>query len=234
MAQRPEGVRAEDIKLEELPLYGAALARERSERSAAFVGGPEFLMGVPVLPLSSNHISILRDLPSPFLAGGRPTADDVCAFLWIVSPSFARASAARDGLEPFAPRIAGWLFRRAHRVFFRRIKKLPFMRVSASGFESPVTDAICRYVDRAMADAPGERSVCGGISAEYYAAQVGLVASVAAAFGWSEDAILAMPLRRLNQYCRWIAMRNSDGSFHPINRSDRVRREEIEALMGDN
>jgi hypothetical protein len=224
-------VKAEDIKVEELPRYREAIAREQFERSEAFIDGPEFIMGVPVRGFSPLHSTLLRSARSPFLEGGKPDPDDVLKFLWVVSESFERACSFRDWLEPFAPRLASFLFRRIKRKYFKRLRKLPYMRVTVGPdpkFELPIVSAIRAYLDRAQADGPGESG--GVFRPEFYAPQVGVIASVASAFGWSERDIMRCPFRRLHGYAKWIAMSNNP-DCKPINPSDKVRRLEIQELL---
>ena len=190
-----------DIRDELGPEYKAALDREALTRSAAFLGVTELIGGVEVQPLTLLHLCRLECVGSPFVKGGVPMPEDVALFLWAVSKEY----------DPKA-----W-FKRWR--FCRRVSKLSYAVMVAN---------IREYLDEAFLDAPEGRG--NGFTAPYWSSYAGIVANIAAEFGWSESEIVNMPLKRVWQYDRIAAKWNSSKADIRNKHSERVRRECLDRI----
>lgn len=182
----------EDPLFQIIPGYKEAVQREALQREAAFVPVTESIQGVPVLPLTPLHYSMLDCAGSPFVTGGIPTPGDVIAFLWCVSPDYSPN---------------GWLRRWR---FARAARRLPY---------SATVNAIGDYLTEAFADAPGVKAQ--GFRPSYYSGTASMVDLLASQYGWPEDAILRTPFKRLFQYARAIRARHDDKPIF-FNPSDAV------------
>ena len=83
--------------------------------------------------------------------------------------------------------------------------------------DGPVIGKIRDYVDVTFQDAPG-----GSDGPRYVGWLASVVDTVASEYGWPEDVIINMPLRRLFQYCKRIRMR-LDPNAIMFNPSDEFR-----------
>lgn len=211
----------ENIAVQDLPGYREAIDAEQSIRAKSLIDCPELICGIEVKPLAFNHILLLREIRSPFICGGPANWEHVAAFLWIISPEFGSACRLRDMLEPFSRWFAKRLFKRLHRKFFQRIRKV---------IVPDAIKAIDGYINDAYMDCDGGMPEKMFWEPPYYSAQVSVIARMARDFGWSERAIMDMPLKRMFQYSRWLTRQNNPKAVLS-NRSDTVRREALDAMQ---
>lgn len=173
------------MKLSAIPGYAEAIAREAFLRDASFVPVNESICGIEVAPLTVAHLGILQSIGSPFVCGGMPEPQDAIRLLCIV---------AVDAGKPKS-------FKRWR--FIRRCGRLNLQRCFADIFD---------YIKGAFEDAPnsgGNRKA----SASYYSLCASIVGLIAREYGWSESAILSLPLKRLWQYRAEIIASRGDKSF---------------------
>lgn len=192
------------MNLANIPGFLEAVAAERFARDAAFLPVTETVAGQEVSPLTVRHVCILTAVGSPFICGGRlPTGADIAAFLWVVSPKYRPAAATR------------------RRWFVRGLRRLPFVETAK---------AIQEYVARAFADLPpGD----GKATVGFYSSTAAIVDLLASEYGWSEEAILALPLCRAIQYSRAIERRRClAAGVKPVqfNPSDKFKRDYLDRL----
>jgi len=179
---------------EQIPGYREAVDAEAFQRDLAFAEVPEDVAGVTVGPLNWLRFVRLAVIGSPLVCGGRVTPADMAAALWLLSPGYRADS-------------------RWHRWrFLRGIRRRKFLAVAA---------ALERYMESALADAPGGRSEFTGPRAySSVAAQIDLFASE---YGWPAAEIMRLPFKQLFQLSRCIEARHGRNTF--FNPSDRVRGE---------
>jgi hypothetical protein len=177
-----------------IPGLAEAVAKEKFLRNASFLSCHEAILGVPVLPLTIRQLVALELIGSPFVCGGRPPNElDVAAFIWLCSPRYRAESKWRR-----------WWF-------LRSIRKLDYLAT---------VKAIVEHVNEAFSDMPGSSRVRHVTS--YYSAVASLVDLLAAEYGWSEEKILALPLKRVFQYANAITRRR-DPQAIMFNPSDRIK-----------
>lgn len=157
----------------------AAEAAEAFQRNAAFLNLTEFIEGVEVLPLTLRHIVTLEATHSPFMVGGKPNANDVVNFLWLLNRKFEPNQLAKR-----------WFY-------LRRCRKLDFCKT---------VKAIANYIDDAFSDGSGKSSPK---RTQYYSTAAGAVDLISAEYGWSEDTVLDLPVKRVIQYSKAIALRTN-------------------------
>lgn len=165
------------MKLKEIPGLAEAVAQENFLRDAAFLPVCETIAGIRVLPLSFFHLNCLRVIRSPFLAGGPRNAHHIGAFLWIVSPGYSPAKK------------------------FRRWRYLRALRHHAA---TSLVTGIRDYIAEAFSDVPGGGT---GSGISYYSTAAATVDLLASQYGWSEQTILHLPVKRGWQYTKAILRR---------------------------
>ena len=201
------------------PGFAEATRRENDLRSIPFLGQPEIICGLSVLPMTLRHVLWLDLARSPFLS--RAPADvlclkpgienDITAFLWAVSPLFL----------PGKSRAATRRRRRFDRLY-STIMKQPI---------DAAVQAILDYVEEAWMDAgssdPNDRS--------YFSIAATVTASLSKNYGFAVDCWenslwrrltrrltgkvnpLDVPLKIAFQYTR-IARRWADAEYPLENR----------------
>lgn len=185
----------------QIPGYSTINARAAEVRSIAFQDVPESIGPFTVLPLTLRHYRLLWMLGSPFLPPFRePTGEELVVFLWLLSPDFApdnhrgrrrHARACRCLLDSDLP----WF--KTDRALIKWNKKLK----DAAAVRAPLVKLAREYMDEAMIDRP---PAGGQVGPEFYCDEVSIIASMAREYGWSETAILDMPLKRIFQYQKEI------------------------------
>ena len=173
--------------------FRLAIQSERESREASYTELPEVICGVQVNQMEIRHLVMLQLLDSPFICGGIPDQSDVAQFMWIVSPLFEFCEPAKRDR------------------FTHGLRRLPFANAVQS---------IHDYVSEAFADAPSGKS---GESISYAAWPSALVDLIASEYGWTETAILALPLKRCWQYWRRIALRHDPKKVLFNAKSDAVK-----------
>lgn len=220
-----------DFRVQDIPGYRDAIDAEQALRSEAFDGDLEYILGVAVYRLSLRKVILLRELKSPFLTRATiPTPEDCLCLLWLLSPEYAEANRRLSALEVVRPWRAKRRFKRIHRRFFQKHKKLANAIMEHQGRKfSPLVLMIDQYLELAHMDAPG--SVPDGKwSPPYYSPTAATIASIADSWHWSEDAILDCPLRRLFQYYRWLVAKSGESLSNP---SDVVRSKGLDKLLDE-
>ena len=203
----------------DLPGYAEALASEQLARTVAFHGlsvtvgrlpspagrglgeGPAFTHQ----PLTLRHYSALRLARSPFIPPfATPDSADVILFLWYLSLEFTPGSAAKrrflDRCRPFCePRKPFFQTRRARRRWEKNF-------MAALVLRAEIVHQCREFVAEAMQDRPARPlDDPDGIPApDYYADEASVIGSLAREYGWTEDAILNLPLARAFQYLKEI------------------------------
>jgi len=209
--------------LDIIPDYREALVAEQFRRDAAFLPVAEQIAGFALRPVRLRDYVALRLCRSPFLvATGSPAQpQDVANFLWLLSPDYVpgvnpveRQEHARRCRRIFFPRSQprwlrfGWMCRDVEAANARRFKNF-----------SAIVTAIEDFVENTMAD-----GVCAGgaTGASYYSDAAGICGLLAREYGWSEEAVLDLPLTRIWQYLNEI--KRSHGAKVSLNNpSDHVR-----------
>lgn len=187
----------------EIPGLADAVAHERLVRDAAFLPIRENIAGYEVLPMTVRHIAILSMANSPLLYGAIPSPAQLAQFLWAVSPQFSpdNVGAARRGFitrcREFTPATAP--------TFFFKLRKRSWELANAKKLKraAEIIDACHKYVFEALQDKP-PRARKVGVEPDYYSDACWFCATLAREFGWSEEAILNMPLKRVFQYINLI------------------------------
>ena len=86
-------------KQQETPLArasGRVRAISDAYRERAFLPIQDEIEGVPVRHMTARQLNALQAIRSPFIYGGMPTAEEVAAFLWFISPLYNAAGNGRD------------------------------------------------------------------------------------------------------------------------------------------
>lgn len=174
------------MKLSAIPGLAEAIATERFSRNVAYLDLDDRICGVPVRPLTLQHLVTLETIGSPFIVGGRVTFVEAAGFLWLLSPRW-RADA----------RWRRWWF-------YRSLRKIQF---------KALVDGIREFILDAQRDLPGGKT--NRVRASYYSTACALVDLLATEYGWSERAVLHLPLKRILQYRNRIFERNGEVMFNP-------------------
>lgn len=192
------------MKTSEIPGYIRAQSRaDRIEdywRDFAFLGLPEEIRFPNGQTVTVNLLTLrmyiqLSAVRCPFIVGGRVRPEHVAQILWRLSPLYDKRDAKHKTRTKFVKSIA----------------KLPFIASIR---------AINRFLDRMFTDKPPTPVASNNGSTKKldssFAAR--MIHNLAGAYGWSDDAILDMPIPRLFQYMRNIH-RNEDPKmihFNPL------------------
>jgi hypothetical protein len=127
-------------------------------------------------------------------------------------------SAFLHGCDPMPEDIAQFLWIVSPK-FSTDLKERDAFIVSTRGVNySQAVSEIRNYIDDARQDSPASSTRTGPPFASLLS---GIVDAIASEYGWSEQAILALPLKRLFQYIRRIQMRR-DGRTSFISASDKI------------
>lgn len=182
------------------------MARERFGRSAAFLDLPENLCGLPVMPLSIRHVVTLDLIESPFVCGGRIPSADDIV-------NFLWLLNPRFEKSALAKR---WFY-------LWRCRKLDY---------KTSVEAICAFVRDAFQDSIAD----GKSSVQYYSTAAGIIDILASEYGWTEAAILDLPVKRALQYVNAATQRRNPKAalFNP---SDSIKARWIrqrDAALKDN
>lgn len=149
-------------------------------RNEAFLDVPEPIAGVKVLPFTLRHWCMLKCIESPFIMDAFPMPDDVAIFFWSVSP----------GYHPKA-----W------------IRKYFFTRSLKKRNRDELIHAAYSYLKDVFIDCPTGGS--SGFSPPYWSAFANVISELASEYGWSEEHIMRMPLKRVWQYVRIVRQKQN-------------------------
>lgn len=191
-----------------------AVKKERADRDRAFIPDlNESICGVEVLPMTFGHLLKLSAVESPFVGPGIPSANAVMEFLWCLSPEYGSALRVKRAVSPWAPRLAGWLFRNAQRRFGRKLRV-------GRAFKEWV-EGIRAYVKEAFEDGP-KGSGDGGFHPSYFSGVALTIKVMCDDLNCSPSEVLAMPLKQFFQHQRRMMLRADPGAI-VFNPSDEVR-----------
>lgn len=193
--------------------YREAVYTESVVREAAFLGVKLTLCGIKVNQFNPRHYMLLDFMSSPFIKGGIPTAEQVCDFLWVVSPDFKEGDGA------------------AYIKFVE--EKCANLDFAESVF------AIREYVDHATIDFPPIQKMEGAPrKAEFMAWVAYYVDALASEYGWTVEYIMSLPFALILQQMKAIDARRAirEGkSLHMFNTlSESVRAEGLRLLEEKN
>ncbi len=185
----------------QIPGFAEAANEEQANRELAFQPMPPPISGVVVRHMNARHHILLSGCRNRFVCGGRPRPEDVAMFLWFLSPEYSTEPGMREAFVAETVRALDW--------------------------ESVVLDCY-RYLARVYQDWPAHEN--SGPQKMYMAPVVWIVDLLASEYGWTDEAILEMPLARIWQYVRRITLRKSPKApmFNP---SDRLVGELLRAQM---
>ena len=187
------------------PEVVAAREWEARARARAFLDLPYEIAGVEVSPLSLHRLGILEIGRNAFLCGGAVTPEAVTVFLWVLSPGFRIGDT--DARAAFIARLreAGTL------------DDLP-----------GCTREITEFLDEMFLDSPVAE--IGGKSAKAVTSPEAVYGELfAEACGWSVEQTMHAPLPQLYQVLRRITLRKDPEARFFNRRSDRARREWMDA-----
>lgn len=183
----------------QIPGFAEAANTEQANRELAFLPMPPPISGVAVRHMNPRHHILLAGCGNRFICGGRPLSEDVAMFLWFLSPDYSTEPGRRE-------------------VFIAE-------KVRQLDFTSVVID-IHVYLARVYQDWPQSNDAG---RKEYTAPVAALVDWLASEYGWSDEAILEMPLARIFQYTRRIILRHNPRAVM-FNASDRKVSEFLQKL----
>jgi hypothetical protein len=181
------------LNFSDIPGLAEAVNAEQVNRELAFLPMPPPICGVPVRHMNARHHIILMGCGNRCLAGGRVLPEDVAFFLWVLSPQYTTQPGFREAFIAES--------------------------VRPLDFPSVVLD-ISTYLDRVFQDWPAPPTD-GAQRKQYTAPVASIVDILATEYGWSDEAILEMPLARIFQYLRRITMRHNPRALM-FNPSERV------------
>ena len=210
--------------------YRRAVERERLIRDTAYLPVSERIGPFEVRAMTLRDYLVLRLTGSPFICGGPRDSDAIASFLWLLAPDYAPGNlqgkrrverACRGYAMPAAPRVhLPWLMRRRARAGARAAMACASM-----------LGLIEEYVQETVQDRPATSS--GEEGASYFSEAAGLIDTFAAEYGWSDEVVLGMPLKRLFQQLKIIGARRRAANGRAammFNPSDAVRGRLLEAL----
>lgn len=209
----------------DIPGYKDALEREALVRDASFLPVTERVAGHELVPMTLRHFLILRVMRSPFLFGGTPTPEQLGAFLWLLSPHYShrltliarwhRSRIMRKLRKLLLPVAPLWHTKRNSARHERRIKLALFRAYE-------LVTGLRDYVEENLQDMQPHGTPVGSVLVEHYSDGAAICATFAREYGWSEEAVLSLPMSRLLQYTKEIRLHH--GTKTPLcNPSDAVR-----------
>lgn len=190
-----EDVQDYRMRLPALVEYRAAATRRRA---TAFCDAPEYVVGIPVMPLTPRTYSMLAAVGSHFVWGGQPTEGDVRNYIWFHSRDWSHIG------------IPGWQRKKA-RALRPLVRQLVNPVRRAMGFPLEIgrygatlalaiVDIHGLIVD-AFADSPGPAGKGGEAVATLEAQMVNIFAQE---YHWSADVTRNVPIRQLFQFLRCL------------------------------
>jgi hypothetical protein len=195
-----------------------ALARakriEDALRERAFLPVPEEINGVMVKQFTLRHLTILFQIRSPFLYGGIRQDEDVCVFMWVVSPHYNT-----EWRVVSLPWYRRW-WMKLRRQPIPTLRKAYIYELVQHPRWDLFRRAIDRYLERAFMDMPPACSDGKPVSASYAA---GLIHRLLPEDKSNDEALMDKPIARLFQYLNWVTVTNNprQPQFHPL--QDRIK-----------
>lgn len=183
-------------------------------RTAAFLHTAE----TPVLenigpfkavPITLHRYEIIRLCGSPLLSGQTPEPEELALFLWFLSPGYTFSESPAKLAH----------FRKCRKLFYAPAKPLLRTPIALIFWQWRVATALAQeamllkaardYLAEAMADRPRGGGQIVYDRPHYCCDTCDVVADLAREFGWSESAILHLPLKRVFQYLNQIREHNA-------------------------
>jgi hypothetical protein len=203
-----------------VPGLGEAVARQELVRNASFLNVTENIGGFEVLPLSVFHYTTLHTVRHPLITGRTPGPMDLVGFFWILSPGYSPQGgrplkAHLKRCRKFLPPAPPWFKTR------RAMRRWNVRTLEAMARAAQLIQAARDYVTESFMD---RSAPAGGSMPSYYSEAAGICGKLAREYGWTEDYIMRIPIKRVLQYSKEIQ------SFHNpkavlFNPSDRVTME---------
>lgn len=184
-----------------------------ARRARAYVDCPDYVLGLPVRPLTPATWTLLHATGNRLVLGGTPLEGDIRNYLWFHSRLFPLATR----LPHSARQILKWLalLRLSAALRRRRDPDWYAATIATAGLE------LGAIIAEALADAPaadGRSDVSPGpclqAHFEHYCART---------YGWAPQVASAMPLRRLFQLLRAGAPPDTDDPEERAIRYDHLR-----------
>jgi hypothetical protein len=206
---------------DDIPGYREAVEKEQTVRDAAFLPVNESIGGFEVRSMTLPDFMLFRMMKSPLLTFSVPTPAQLSAFLWLLSPDYTPQGGdakkrffrrCRQFTLPAKPTIR-------NKWFMRCWMKKAQARMKV--FANVIADAR-RYVIETFQDRPASVPTVQD-ETDYYSDATSICGSIAREYGWTEAAILKIPLKRLFQYMKEIGEAN--GKKVLFNPSDQVKAE---------
>ena len=208
------------LPLDIIPGYREAVQRERFVRDTAFMPVTETVAGFELRPLSLRDWMLLRISRNALVTGDTPTPRDLSRFLWLLSPGY--------GPHAF---LAYWRFARRCRCFTppappllatgKRMMRWHGRTLAAVTAGAEVVSAVRAYLKETLQDAP--RGGSGGCHTQYWGDGCEITGALANAYGWGEDYIMDMPLKRVFQHLKRIQAHQEGERAPMFNPSDDVK-----------
>jgi hypothetical protein len=189
-----------DPLLDIVPGYKEALEHESRIREYSFLDLPEMIGPIKVKPFTPRHFALLELKRSPFLHGIIPDVDDTIFFVWVVSEDFEYNNDVK--------RIA-------------LIEKLMTADIPPEG----IAKECYEYLTESFYDSMNTNTEDDKIeSSPQYSWVASIVNMLASNYHWSEEAILNIPFKRINQYIKCLRQQNNPKGIM-FNPSDRCKSE---------
>lgn len=206
-----------------VPGLAEAMEREKITRDADFLNVSTTVEGFELVPLTLYHLCLLRIAKSPFVIGGTPSPEQLTAFLWVMSPEFeplphslARARIMKQ-CHAFIPPALPWLHTRRAMSKYKRLSEARLI------LATKLVIGCRQFIHETFEDSP-PRPATVTFRPDYYSSSTSFCAALAREFGWSENEVLHMPMRRVLQYLN-EAREHNDPKAILFNPSDRVTRD---------
>jgi hypothetical protein len=187
--------------LDKIPGYREALEKESQARELPYIFLDTELCGFRVMEMTALHFVLLVNIKSPFVTGGIIHPAHISQFLWVMSPLFSLYKERKF--------LKRWHTARTGKLIYEKAVK-----------------EIKDFVSEAFQDSPGGRGKTESSAASFCAYLVHLLASK---YGWDEDRIMRMPLKKVFQYVKIIHL-ESDPKAIVFNPSDRIKSKYLEDL----
>ncbi len=202
--------------------YIEAVIAERLSRDASMLGVHEDVAGFEVMPLTLWHLLILRIMRHPLLTDdAQPSPEQLSKFLWLIAPEFAPGNA--KGRKRFILRCKKTFYPPRYMALLNTRKaraRHDVKRQHRLAEAARIIDSARAYLKESMQDRPAIVQV-RGFEPDYYSDGIAFCAKFAREFGWHEQQVLQMPMKRLFQYLN--EMKIANGSTAPLcNPSDAV------------
>lgn len=184
-----------------IPGYAEAARLQDQRRDAAFLDLPLTLCGVECRHLTPRRLAVLMVAQSPFVCGGMPMPEHVPHFLWALRPEFGYGkNAVRDAFTK--------------------------EKTAQLSYDAAVKEIVA-YVEECFMDAPaadGEQQESFNSWLAY------IVDALASEYGWTQDAILDLPLPCVFQYLRVIERRHKPKELRFNKLTDSAKNRFLESL----